>query len=316
MTSSLFEAGLSVIVTPEAVIQQDQFDVVDAYLKREGVQWPIYVVGTCPRVVIVDGSIAKGNDGFILSVNIGAPGNQSFERHFHIQGPPVPDDVELISRSPFRVLTTQKDGQDIQHVKISDLLRDSAEELRRIRVCYIGQAVGDGEDYTVINRLSSHSTLQQIYFDVANNEPHLEVCIIPCSIEPYYLGLILPNATEEGEEDDLVSRMRTHLTENTFPDRQLVNLGEAALIRHFQPRYNSMYTKNFPDEAHVGYKEAYLARYNAILAELCGEEMDLTFYNDVVSPMDHVLAQYSLLSEADRISMLDPKTWFFHYQNI
>lgn len=310
MKFPLFEAGLSVIVTPQTVIQQDQFDFVDAFLKEKGVQWPIYVVGTRPRVSIVDGSIAKVNEGFVLTVKIGMEGNQSQNRHFLVERSPFHDEVDLISRSPFRVLTAQTAGQDIQEVKVCDLLFSRIEELRHIRVCYIGQAVGESESYTVINRLSSHSTLQQIYFDIANEEPHLEACIIPCSIEPYYFGLILPDAAEEDEGDDQVSRMRTHLTEDTFPDRQLVNLGEAALIRHFQPRYNSMYTKNFPDEAHVGYKEAYLAKYNSVSAELCGEEMDLIFYNDVVTPIDHVLAQYSLLSEADRISMLDPTSWF------
>jgi hypothetical protein len=120
-----------------------------------------------------------------------------------------------------------------------------------LEVLYIGQAYGQEGERLAIDRLCSHETLQKILSDTL---PDHEILILFFRYEHHRIiaGSIGDFAAEpiatEGEERDHFSKMIN--PKFNFTRKNIVSLAEAALIKYFEPKYNTIYKTNFPSLKH------------------------------------------------------------------
>ena len=88
-------------------------------------------------------------------------------------------------------------------------------------------------------------------------------------------------------------------------ERQRINFTEAALIRYFQPEYNTIYRDSFPNPMHTSYSECYDLDINSVMAEIDTEDMDAQFWSSAAAPAWQHFATYALHSRAEREAMFE-----------
>lgn len=84
-----------------------------------------------------------------------------------------------------------------------------------------------------------------------------------------------------------------------------ISLAEAALIRYFEPEYNTHYKKEFPHKRHKMLKKLYDFDFAGLCVEASIEEHRTKIFSDKVRPKDHHIANFDLHDPAER------KSFFF-----
>lgn len=199
-------------------------------------------------------------------------------------------------------------GTPILHGKTSLLIAQMGWkdwEYLDLEVLYVGQAYGAAGARTAADRLRQHSTLQQIYSEALHRSSDQEVWLVLISVETQLLasfdGISGRYGTTTAEDDAHRSRvLRTPITE-----RQMINFTEAALIRYFQPTYNSLLKDTFPNPAHTTYSECYDVDVNAVSTEIDTEDLGCRLWSAAASSKWVHVCTYPLHSRAERMSMFE-----------
>ena len=76
------------------------------------------------------------------------------------------------------------------------------------------------------------------------------------------------------EYTDIASRRVTHA--------QMTTLYEAALIKYFQPEFNTEYKRGFPSKKHTSYNEISNTEFNRMAFELDTRELGVQLYSKIV----------------------------------
>lgn len=234
------------------------------------------------------------------------------ETGFSFDYPLRDDETEVrLSKYPHKQITTHgASGDEIRnipagllsmglghHVKNSDL--------RNLEVLYVGQAFGDGTR-SAYERLSSHSTLQKILAQAQHESPDSEIKVLTFEYVPYQVITQMDGRDKKAISDyrDL-DRFRNILN-TPLTDKQQICLVEAALIRYFQPRYNTIYKEKFPDDTHKILESCYDLDFSALVVEIDTEDLSFSLFSSEVAARDHHTAKIDLVDPANR--------WgFFHY---
>jgi hypothetical protein len=172
-------------------------------------------------------------------------------------------------------------------------------------VVYVGQAYGTEGSRIAPDRLQSHSTLQKIYADAMRRTPDKEIWIILWSFEPLLVASFDGRTKRYGtsqEEDD--EHIETVLW-TTVTEQQRINFTEAALIRYFQPEYNTTYKDSFPKPTHTSYSECYELDINSVAVELNTEDSYCMLWSRAVRPRWSHFIMYALHSRCEREAMFD-----------
>ncbi|MFI6265332.1 hypothetical protein [Micromonospora sp. NPDC051006] len=150
-------------------------------------------------------------------------------------------------------------------------------------VLYVGQAFGKAGERTAFDRLKSHSTLQRIY---AECPPDKEIWLHLCRVSDITLFMEfnpqVPSRTTDEEDEQHRNRVLRRIHSVGFAEREAVAIGEAGLIRYFQPQYNEKFRNNYPDPKHVHISTCYDLDLATIAVELQGQETRSFFYGPAV----------------------------------
>ncbi|MEU8340047.1 hypothetical protein [Micromonospora tulbaghiae] len=150
-------------------------------------------------------------------------------------------------------------------------------------VLYVGQAFGKAGERTAFDRLKSHSTLQRIY---AENTPDNEIWLHLCRVSDINLLMEfnpqIPSREPDEEDDEHRNRVLRRIHSNGFAEKEAVSIGEAGLIRYFQPEYNEKFRDNYPDPKHVHIGTCYDLDLATIVVELQGQETRSFFRSPAV----------------------------------
>jgi hypothetical protein len=158
--------------------------------------------------------------------------------------------------------------------------------LTDLEVLYVGQAYGAEGERTAISRLKNHSTLQNIYAEALTRSPDSEVWLLLVEFAPTVMFTI------DGQTKDVLTSMEDDLahTREVFrrpiSEQQSINFAEAALIRYFQPRFNELFKRTFPNPAHATYSECYDVDLNTLIVELDTEELGTRLWTNG-APVNH-----------------------------
>ena len=88
-------------------------------------------------------------------------------------------------------------------------------------------------------------------------------------------------------------------------DQQRINFTEAALIRYFQPEYNTLFKDPFPSPVHSSYASCYDVDLNMIAVEVGSEDLGCKFWSKHVEPKWTHIAAFPLHSREQRKHMFD-----------
>lgn len=133
-------------------------------------------------------------------------------------------------------------------------------------VVYIGQSFGTNGSRNVYDRLKSHSTLQKIYFEKEDNR---SIYLTAWNFDRNTMTLVQPNEKYAAYKEKLMFQLE--LQRNPYKllsKEQEISITEAALIRYFQPKYNTEYKSTFPSVKHSDYNEFFKIGLDYIAVEM------------------------------------------------
>lgn len=172
-------------------------------------------------------------------------------------------------------------------------------------ILYIGKAM-DKSAKPTFNRLFKHETLLKIY---SENPPDKEIFLF---LFPLFAdGTIEIKGTEKNQkefEKDDEKRLERFLNSGLkITAKQQVAVAEAALIKYFQPLYNTHHKKTFPTKRNTSYDEIYKLDFNTVSIKVTTSKIDLDFYfySEQVKTGKTHSESYFLPTEADRRKLLD-----------
>jgi hypothetical protein len=191
---------------------------------------------------------------------------------------------------------------------IAYLMRSAVADLGGLdnqEVVYVGQAFGAAGERTAVERLSSHSTLQKILADITANEPHMEVLLALYSFGFDRFFLTMDGTTPVLTDEKTDYEHRKKVLESQFKRSMRISMAEAALIRYFEPKYNKVYTKDFPHNRLKMLQKLYDLDVAALIVEASVEDHGMRLFSSKQPPNWHHVAKFDLHDKASR------KSFFF-----
>lgn len=174
-----------------------------------------------------------------------------------------------------------------------------------LEVLYIGQSYGVEGVRAAPQRLQNHSTLQGIYAEAIRRTPDKEIWLVLWSFEPLVMlgvdGISDDLEKTENEDDQHIERF----FKDFVSEQQLINYAEAALIKYFEPEYNTTFKNTFPNPAHSTYSECYDLDIHSVHVELQTEGINSQLYSTKVAPRWIHLASFGLHDIKERKSILN-----------
>jgi len=269
----------------------------------------IYFVCQRPRVRLVRGGRRK-SEGIRFSLDIADKGG-TLTKEFLIPDKSLRPEVIAIEPERNGAYMVVMDGQqrDITPMmpleELLPFVGDRLPELANLEVVYVGQAFGDSGSRTAVDRLQSHSTLQQVLADLAHASWWMEPVL---SLFTYDAPQIITKMDGRGSpeitgDEDLAHYMS--IRDQPLSDAQAISIAEASLIRYFQPHYNTHFKGNYPTSELLHLQDAYRLDYNAIITEIDTEDLYLSIFSKTQPPAEHHIAQFDLHDPKERFSFFE-----------
>lgn len=184
-------------------------------------------------------------------------------------------DLKMKSEYPYNDLLLYDNEGNGNHYKLAVFIDESHkmlgihEPLLDYEVLYIGQAYGKDGKRTAIDRLSSHSTLQNIYSEAMQRNPDSEIWIMLSSFAQNDIMSFNGRIESEASHKDELDRANALFnSDENISKKQKINFTEAALINTFFPPYNKEYKGTFPNPAHDSYSSCFDLDINSLVVEL------------------------------------------------
>lgn len=172
-----------------------------------------------------------------------------------------------------------------------------------LEVLYVGQSFGFEGSRTAKDRLRSHETLQGIYAEALARSPDFDIWLVLVSFEDPYLMIEIDPTKPAAMTDDEDNVHIGAVLATPVSLQQEVNLTEAILIRYFDPPYNTMFRKSFPNPAHASYRECYELDFHSVSVELDTENINSQLWSAARPASWLHLPQYPLHASEHRESM-------------
>lgn len=204
-----------------------------------------------------------------------------------IHGPMIPrlsgyphQQIEIFSAS---------DGALVRQIPASMLAAAlRIDDVRQLEVLYVAQCRAD--DRPPLERLENHDTLQAVLADALIQMPDDEIVLLGCEY-PSYSVVIEMDRIVRGERDE---REFSSLFENPISDQQRTCLAEAGLIRHFTPKYNSIYRDRFSPTSRSLLNECSRFDFSSLIIEIDTGDLDLCLFSNGVLPREFHIAKFNL----------------------
>lgn len=174
-----------------------------------------------------------------------------------------------------------------------------------LEILYIGQSYGTEGSRRTIDRLKSHSTLQEIISKMHYSHPDKEIMLVLWSFEPGFTSYFDGRKESLKVSDEETTEHMERFFKNFISEEQRINFTEAALIKYFQPQFNKVYKNNFPNGSHKSYSECYSLDVNNVSVYLNSELLNLKLYSEIVPATYYHDIRFFLHSIQDRADMFN-----------
>jgi hypothetical protein len=235
---------------------------------------------------------------------------QNEEEHRHNFSRPFPllDGAVRLGVSPYphnEIRTYDDDGRIVRllpanAVSVYESQLSYEHAFRKLMVLYIGQSYAGGHS-SAFDRLRKHDTLQKILATTAYENPATEILVLTVEYVPPRIITTMNGMDKSLIRDERDQRRLRKALDADFNQKLQISLIEAALIRYFQPTYNTVFKKKFPSRDMKVLQECYEYDFSGLVVELDTSELMLVTYSDAVAPSDHHIANFSLTDSAKRM---------------
>ncbi len=184
--------------------------------------------------------------------------------------------------------------------EILQLINNQIESLI-FKVLYIGQSYGKSGNRNALERLKTHSTLQEISLKKIDESKKLSLILVDLSKNTLATSFN-PKAMKSGSLED-ESRIKLGINKLfDTTEAEKVSLYEATMIRYFQPPFNKLLKDSFPSTNLKILQDCYKKDIQAIVAEFCFDDFAYRLYSEKVAPQLHHIAYFDLHDEEERKS--------------
>ncbi|UTG61525.1 hypothetical protein J2O09_00735 [Elizabethkingia anophelis] len=223
-------------------------------------------------------------------------------------------ELELFTEYPFnffaignkrKSLLVTRPSSLIDHIPYQNNIKS---DVLDYEILYIGQAYGKNGKRTALDRLASHETVQKIYTHALTNNPDSDIWIMLTHFSQvsalFSLGedLLKDPEMSDKEEEKINDFFKNEGLK--FSEKQKINFTEAALIKLFEPPYNSEFKNSFPDKNHKSYTECYSLDIRSLTIELDTSEMVRHIYTKKSGRKKYHSEMFEFENDEDRISLL------------
>jgi hypothetical protein len=274
------------VIMSAAAIYEDELIRPDLGLINE---CHIYLIGLVPKVEFV-GAEKKGTDvvaSFIVANN---------PREVRWSPPP---DIS-ITCGPSMEVCIQANGEK-QFIPIQDAMFRYLHKMERavdFKILYIGQAYGLNGARSALDRLKKHEILQKIAVKGVPEAYSLTILMLSLELGTDLLTMFNPNARDKSNSLDRMNKGLDKLHNTTEAER--IALYEAALIRYFQPPFNTAFKDSFPSTNMKLLADCYNKDFSALAAEINIDDLPYVLFSDVIEHKPYHIAFYDLHTEDDR----------------
>lgn len=224
-------------------------------------------------------------------------------------------EIALRSKYPFNLFTISDNKGVLLGARPGTLIDSSHVQgnldlsILDYEILYIGQAYGKNGKRTALERLTSHETVQKIYTHSLTDNPDDDIWFLLANFsQQSMLFSAGANVIKTSAEASKIGKKKSdHFHKNKglkITERQKINFTEAALIKYFQPKYNSEFKHNFPTSKHKSYSECYGLDIKALTIELDTSENTRRIYTQATERKHHHIKMFEFNSDEDRISIL------------
>lgn len=310
------EGLLELVSTDPWIFKPSELYKINGDMRDALVNYNLYLVARRNRISLDPKSlkITRNKDKICgkLVVNI-EDEKKRFPFTFHC---PLEGNITAIGETeyPHVHLRFIVDGYHHAQVRIHDVLRFSKHDLgeyANLKIEYIGQSYGTDGSSDAMTRLigktgkQGHGSLQKVLSDLNEKRPDQEVHILLYSYESYknYIhagGKVAPLHDFDHDE----SRFDRLLTAK-YGRENRIDLAEASLIRYFEPKYNDIYKKTFPQKTHDMLQFLFEYDVTGLAVSISTLEHNLKVFSDKVNASSIHCPQYSILKDSERASFLD-----------
>jgi hypothetical protein len=112
------------------------------------------------------------------------------------------------------------------------------------------------------------------------------------------ISVFNPSAENTSDSDHRISAGFDKLYNTDEAER--ITLYEASLIRYFQPRFNKEFRNSFPSTNMKVLADCYQKDFNALVAEICFDELPFMLFTETVPPKRYHIARHDLHSDQAR----------------
>ncbi|MBW4622183.1 MAG: hypothetical protein KME17_22870 [Cyanosarcina radialis HA8281-LM2] len=305
------EFGINMLARRFWLLQEDSLSHLNEYDEFNEDPPHIYMIVRQPRVSLEPESFLI--DGQFMRAKFKVQTKNDFRKgEFMLTLPSAVPKLHLKCDYPYTEFSLYDEfGVEFGKYKVALLLAKlnclyaDLSELISLDVLYVGQSYGVKGSRTAATRLKNHSTLQNIYFESIKRSPDRDIWLLFISFNQVKFITMDPKQQiyETSLKQDYKHIKRVMNTD--ISEQQKINFTEAALIRYFQPEYNKIFKKSFPNSAHQTYSECYELDINSIIVELQTQDIGYMIKSDRVPPQWGHLAIFNIHSSEERKSMFE-----------
>jgi hypothetical protein len=301
--------GLSMVQDYFYILKQQQFELLEKVLEQTlGNRRPkfhIYMIVSRPRVSFDVNSLHASGQIIQGRYKVQEQDKFSYVPFRFVADKRLGDlkSATIECSYPFDEIVVRQGNQVVLKGLAGLLLLESGHSsiANDLKVLYVGQAYGESGEREATTRLSNHSTLQKIY---SETPPDKEVWITLWRFNRNSV-MFLPPEDYDPNNTEMFERYFNHMLapKEFVSESHEINITEAALIRYFQPRYNSTFKYNFPSKGHLTYSQCYQLGLDYVGVELNTSNMNMNLWSDVVRAGHEHTILFSLKTEMDVMDM-------------
>lgn len=265
----------------------------------------VYMVVARPAVHF-DPSDFTYTDG-VISGSLVYRTDEGEQRHQFSSPFPLKDGAIRLDLSPYphnEIRTYDSEGSIVRWmpanaVSVYQTRLSYEHPFRKLKVLYVGQSFAGGNS-SAFDRLRKHDTLQKILATTAYESPSSEILVLTVEYAPPRIISAMNGMDKSLIRDERDEKRFRKALDADFSKKLQISLVEAALIRYFQPKYNTVYKKKFPSRDLKVLQECYQYDFSSVAVEFDTSELRMVTYSEVVAPSDHHIANFMLTDDAAR----------------
>ena len=265
----------------------------------------IYMIVTRPAVHFDRSDFTYANG--VISGSLVYRNDDGEQRHRFSSPFPLTDGAVRLELSPYpynEFRTYDSDGNIVRWMPATALSVFQTQlsyqhAFRKLKVLYVGQSYAGGHS-SAFDRLRKHDTLQKILATTAYESPSSEILVLTVEYLPPRMISMMNGMDKSLIRDERDKKRFYKALDAGFSKKLQISLVEAALIRYFQPKYNTVYKKKFPSRDLKVLQECYQYDFSSLAVEFDTSELRMVTYSDVVAPRDHHIANFMLTDDAAR----------------